>query len=357
MNRVEPPVPATAVLGPIPRERPSDRLVVSPSTARNTALDFTKGALVVLMVAYHTLNYFRYDISLLRHLHFLPTSFIFIAGFLITHIYLPKILAGETGVYRRLLVRGLKTLALFAVLNVGVHAVFSSSYNRALGLDVLAANLDAVFLTGEQRASVFGVLLPISYLLMLSALLLRMAKALPLALPVVATGFCLGCAMLAWHGRLTFNLDLVSMGVLGMVAGFIPRAVLDRSARHGLVFVVAYLAYSVAIRYWYPTYLINTLGVALSLCLLYAVGRRIAASHFVARQLTLLGNYSLLSYLVQIAVLQALFRLSRIADRFEVGVLLPFILTVLITLLVVHAVARLRKHHGITDRAYQLVFA
>lgn len=312
---------------------------------------------MLIMVAYHTLNYFRYDVRILRHLHFLPTSFIFIAGFLITHIYLPQTRAPDTRVYRRLFGRAVKTLVLFIALNLVVHTLFRTSYNRHLGLGVLAANLEAVFVTGDQRAAVFGVLLPIAYLLLLSVGLLRVARVVPLSLPLVAGTVFVTCATLAWHGRLTFNLDLVSMGLLGMAAGLLGQTRLERLTQPLPAMAFAYVAYSLAIHVWYPTYLINTIGVGLSLLLLYAVGRRLAIGRWAVDQVTLLGNYSLFSYLVQIAVLQALFRLNRGAGWLDGAVLGPLAVTVIATLAAAQGMDAARRRSVRVDRAYRLVFA
>ena len=73
----------------MPPARPAQGAV---EKSRNSALDFTKGALVLFMVLYHSLNYFRLDRGgpYLTYLRFLSPSFIFISGFLITHIYRSK---------------------------------------------------------------------------------------------------------------------------------------------------------------------------------------------------------------------------------------------------------------------------
>ncbi|HZL42263.1 MAG TPA: hypothetical protein VFD66_03165, partial [Verrucomicrobiae bacterium] len=80
----------------------------SSSRERNAALDFAKGALVLCMVVYHSFNYFHHDRDVLRYLHFLPSSFIFIAGFLITNVYLARYDIGDSRLHRRLFVRGAK---------------------------------------------------------------------------------------------------------------------------------------------------------------------------------------------------------------------------------------------------------
>jgi peptidoglycan/LPS O-acetylase OafA/YrhL len=331
--------------------------VESPVFERNAALDFAKGGLVLCMVAYHSINYFRYDVQLLRHLHFVPSSFIFIAGFLLTHVYLPKMRAGDAQAYRRLFVRGLKVLILFTVLNVIVQAVFQTSYNRRLGLDVFIAQLDTIFLTGERRAAVFGVLLPISYLLLVSSVILRVVRRWPWALHALAVAAFALCVALEQRGLLTFNLELLSMGLIGMVVGFAPKRWLDRLAVNLSALVVIYVAYFAATHVWYPSYLINAVGVALSLLLLYAVGQRIGSRGLIARNAALIGNYSLLSYLVQIAVLQFLFRLSRATGVMERDLVVPFLATILVTFALIKAVNFARVRSSAADRTYKFVFA
>ena len=324
---------------------------------RDAALDFAKGGLVLCMVAYHTLNYFHHDLFLLRQLHFLPPSFIFIAGFLITSVYLPRIRRGDTSAYRRLLVRGLKLFVLFVALNVIVQTLCQTSYNRNLGLGALVGQLDTVLLTGEHRATVFGVLLPISYLLLVSAALLRIARATPYALAAIAAGTFVLCAVLERQGLLFFNLDLLSMGLLGLVAGFVGKAQLDRLGANLTALTPAYLAYALAICYWYPAYLLNTVGVTLALLLLYALGRRFANRGFLGRMVTLAGAYSLWSYLVQIAALQILFRLTRHSGALADAILTPLAVTVVITLAAVKALDYARAHSRAATRAYRFVFA
>lgn len=309
------------------------------------------------MIVYHTINYFRYDPNLLRHIHFLPPSFIFIAGFLITHLYLPKISAGDDQVPKRLLSRGLKTFALFLSLNIAIQWLVGSSYNRKLGLDSFINRIDVILLTGEGRAAVFGVLLPISYVLLVAAALLRIRSFAPHALHAAALLTCPVCIVLAHYGRLVLNLDLLSMGMLGTAAGFIPRHQLDRVARHLWLFVIAYAGYSVAVRFQYPTYLMNILGVSLSVLLLYSIGLRYTRRDVISANLTLLGNYSLFSYLVQIAVLQLLFRSAQALGFATTDVLLPLALTLVITTGAAHAAHFLRKRVSSADRLYRAVFA
>src|SRR6267154_2261480 len=78
-------------------------------TNRNPALDFTKGALVLIMVLYHWINYF-YGPHDNRYLRFLTPSFICITGFLISNIYLSKYDISDPRLPKRLFQRGAKIL-------------------------------------------------------------------------------------------------------------------------------------------------------------------------------------------------------------------------------------------------------
>src|SRR5258708_615613 len=102
---------------------PGATVKIVPPTSRKpqriAALDFTKGALVLIMVVYHWLNYFyRPQGDVYKYLRFLTPSFIFITGFLVSNVYLSKYGVTDPRLPRRLIQRGLKILGVFVVLNV-----------------------------------------------------------------------------------------------------------------------------------------------------------------------------------------------------------------------------------------------
>src|SRR5215475_7529793 len=100
--------------------RGESRAQARPGAAqRIAALDFTKGALVLIMVLYHWLNYFHGPYGdIYKYLRFLTPSFIFISGFLITNVHLSKYEITDSRLPKRLFRRGLKILAVFLALNV-----------------------------------------------------------------------------------------------------------------------------------------------------------------------------------------------------------------------------------------------
>src|SRR5277367_704460 len=147
---------------------------------RIAALDSTKGALVLIMVLYHWVNYFiGPQWEYYRYLRFLTPSFIFITGFMISNVYLSKYDATDPRLAKRLFVRGLKLLAIFVVLNAArAFVVPLLSIGGLAGNPLNLNNLVAVYITGNVMATTgkvvaFHILVPISYLLLLSAILLR----------------------------------------------------------------------------------------------------------------------------------------------------------------------------------------
>src|ERR1700674_2649874 len=146
--------------------------------ARISALDFTKGALVLIMVLYHWLNYFVASYGFFyRYLRFLTPSFIFIAGFLISNVYLSRYQVSGTKLPGRLAARGLKILAVFIVLNVGIGVLVLNPQTGGRGVFELFTGDGAIsiFLVssngvpGGAKTAAFYILVPIGYLFLLSA--------------------------------------------------------------------------------------------------------------------------------------------------------------------------------------------
>src|SRR5690348_5413104 len=89
MHRSGEAIPMTVVAPSLPVSNPP------VASVRDTALDFTKGLLVLFMVLYHWANYFLgfnfgpegkyYD-----YLRFLTPGFIFITGFMISYVLLQR---------------------------------------------------------------------------------------------------------------------------------------------------------------------------------------------------------------------------------------------------------------------------
>ena len=333
---------------------------------RIPALDFTKGSLVLIMVLYHWLNYFyagqaKWDVF--RYLRFLTPSFIFITGFLVSNIYFAKYGIASRRLPARLAERGLKLLGVFAVLNIfrtlllprGARLQLISehlSLRSLVNIYVIGTDLGG----GQGKAVAFYILVPIGYLLILAALLLIGAKRWrPLFYWVF--GVCLlGLSILDFAHLNSANLQLLTIGLLGLLLGYVPIGRISRFVDHPWIVIAAYACYLGAITIWNVIYLLQIVGVCLSLMLIYMVGSSQALRGMTQNQVILLGQYSLLGYIAQIAVLQILYQAFRHSDMSVRAVQwISFVSAVLLTILIVRATNSLRRVRMV-DGFYRAIF-
>jgi len=336
----------------------------SPKALRISALDFTKGALVLIMVLYHWVNYFiGLEWAYYRYLRFLTPSFIFVTGFMISNVYLSKYDAADPRLSRRLFTRGLKLLTIFLVLNLARTLIVP-----ALGTGVVLGNLQdirnifAVFLSGNVPAVggkliSFAILVPISYLLMLSGVLMLPYRFYRYTFHVVCVFFLLSIVVLGFIGAQSSNLELITIGMLGVLAGFIPIAAINDFVRHFYILGFTYLCYTIAITIWGVPFSLQLMGVPLSLMVIYLVGISGSESGTVRNEVVLLGKYSLFGYISQIAILQIL---AASLHRVNLGIAalsVSFVAAFSLTIISVEVVDRLRARLVSLDRLYKGVFA
>ncbi len=276
------------------------------TTARIQALDFTKGVLVLFMVLYHWLNYFIGTTNLdYRYLRFLTPSFIFITGFLISHVYLSRHKASDPGVSKRLFTRGAKLLLMFIALNVAREILMSKSSNGTILLYQLSVgNLRDIFVVGNVPVAAgkivaFSILIPISYVLMLSAGLLSIYRHFRYAFHATFALFLLCIVIQSLRGSRSPNLELVAIGLLGVLVGLIPDPKLNHFVRHPYLFVSSYLAYLLTISVWNVTFVLLIVGVCLTLWGIYLLGLKDAPGSWIQGRIILLGRYSLFGYIAQ----------------------------------------------------------
>ena len=337
----------------------------SPAKAeRISALDFTKGALVLIMVLYHWINYFiGGDWPYYRYLRFLTPSFIFVTGFMISNVYLSKYKATDPRLPKRLFTRGLKLLAIFVALNTARTYIAP-----ALGTAAASENLPdtstifSIFVSGNSqivgdKLVSFSILVPISYLLMLAAALMIPHRFFKYTFHAACAFFFLSALALGLSGAASANLELVSIGMMGVLAGFAPMAAVNHFVRHPFLLGLAYVCYTAAITIWGVPFLMQVVGVPLSLMVIYLVG--ISGNGFAAvrSEVILLGKYSLFGYISQIAILQTLAASLR---HFHFGFALlagSFLAAFTLTIISVEILDRLRTRTATVNRLYKAVFA
>ncbi len=340
--------------------RDIQRTATPAAATRIAALDFTKGALVVFMVVYHWINYF---IGLqwphYQYLRFLTPSFIFIAGFMISNVYLSKYDASDPRLARRLFGRGLKLIAIFLVLNVARMWLLPILSHRSVAPALLDSRaLLATFVTGDFTSKVvaFYVLVPIAYLLMLSAPLM-------LSLRVFRYSFHAAClilfgaiAVLDVYGRKGPNLEMVAIGMLGLLAGFSPISAINRAIQHPYALVSAYFFYTIAITAWGVPYPLEVVGTCLSVMIIYLVGTMDGKLNRIRDEVSLLGKYSLWGYISQIVILQFLQAGFRHLSLGSAGLAVSFAAALTLTVIAVEIVHRGRSKAEGIDTLYRAVF-
>ena len=332
------------------------------SSPRISALDFTKGALVLIMVLYHWLNYFG-GLHDNRYLRFLTPSFIFITGFLLSNVYFAKYDLNNPQLRRRLATRGLKILAIFIALNAIIAMLSGGFANMKLFMvQLFTSSAVRVFVTGNVVVSGLGkgvafyILVPISYLLIFSSGLVAVCRFYKYAAHAVCAACLLCILLLHLNGVESSNLDLLTIGLLGVVAGYAPITAINALVQHPLLLALSYLLYVGAITVWNVIYPLQIVGVCLSLMILYLLGQGDETGK-VQRRIILLGKYSLFGYISQIAILQVLRRVFRSTDAGAAVLMVSFVLAFVLTLLSVEFVDRARRESTGVDRVYKWVFA
>jgi peptidoglycan/LPS O-acetylase OafA/YrhL len=330
------------------------------SRGRLQAIDFTKGALVIFMVIYHALNYSTQLELGFRYLAFLPPSFIFITGFLIAFVYFPRPRGRDAATSGRMVVRGLKLLVLFTVLNVLGTLVSTRNYNgQPMHLKSFFAHWQEIYFSGAGTMAAFEVLLPIAYILLLGPLLLWLSRQGRWTVPALAVLTIPVLAGLeANRSGVPVNAAMMSAGLLGAALGLLPQASFDQLGRWWVVPPVLYaILAGLAHDRMGERFLLQLSAATLSVAALFGIGARFQKTAWLMDRFTMLGNYSLLAYIVQIAFLQILVRLLGRPEPASLDFLLLLSATLLVTVLAAELTDWLRTASSWVDRAYRLVFA
>lgn len=326
------------------------------ASARNVALDFTKGFLVLLMVVYHWANYFiGVEGNVYKYLRFLTPSFIFISGFIVANIYLAKYDIQDLRLPSRLAIRGLKIIAVFVGLNAIVGSLlpdFGSNWQLS---QMLVQRFLGTTAPGVKDAA-FPVLVPIGQLLLLSAVLVFAYRFSRYVVHVICIIAFATVILLQVSNIYNMNAELIAIGLLGMVLGMIPLPKLIGIIYRPVILTAAYVLFDVAVHFWGAAYLLQVVGVCLNVAVIYLVGASRWVDNWAGRVVVLLGKYSLFGYISQIAILQILRRtitMESTSFRFAIS----FIAAMLLTIWSVQLLNVFRRKSSAVDSGYKLVFA
>lgn len=330
----------------------------SATAGRIAAFDFVKGALVLLMVLYHWLNYYiGTHWGGYRYIRFLTPSFIFISGFLVSYVSLGAYAVDHARFRRRLFSRGAKLLIMFVALNVLAGVTIGERLDlRDSDPSTVLATIYAVFFSGDGRAA-FDILVSIAYFLMLVPVVVAVARRLQLPLVAIACAVLAGVVIWGFVAHANPHVEMLAIGLLGLAAGERKASVFDAGRHRPMILMLAYLLYLWAVTRWNVIFPLQVVGVFLSLLTIYSAGDAWGTHRRIPHEIVLLGQYSLLSYVVQIAVLRFLRVALRPFDAAGAAVALPLIVTVVATLAIIETADRLRRRSRAFDRLYRTAFA
>jgi hypothetical protein len=298
-----------------------------------------------------------------KYLRFLTPSFIFITGFMISNVYLSKYAVTDSRLRKRLFTRGFKLLAIFVALNLSRIVI-----GPVLGAGVVVKNmLDpshmfAVFVSGNlpvggEKLASFSILVPISYLLMFSGMLMLPFRLYRYTFHLVCLLLLLSIATLGWTGARSYNLEFIAIGLLGVVTGFTSIERINHVVRHSYLLALVYLCYVVAITFWDAPFLLLVVGVFLSVAVIYLAGASGSEFNSAGREVILLGKYSLFGYISQIAILQIMAVSFRRLNLGIAGLAISFLAAFALTVASVDVIDRARARLANVDRVYKALFA
>jgi len=312
-----------------------------------------------LMVLYHWFNYFVSVEGLdYRYIRFITPSFVFLAGFLVTNLLATRVGASASSLWLRLSLRGIKLLVFFTLLNAGVGLLLPGAGLRGTtGLVGFSSTLPATYLTGKESVAVFWVLVPISYTLLVAGILQKASAwwSFPFLAPVGV--LFVAASALVLSGLQLPMIELIGSGLLGLILGYVLARRLHLLRRWWPWLAVGYPLHLAAITLLGVPYLLQLVSVCLNLWLLYCVAQWQLTIPIASRITPLLGQYTLMGYVGQIAILQLLVRGARSVDLGRAELPLSLFAALFLTIAAIAVTDVLRRRIRIVDLSYRLVFA
>jgi peptidoglycan/LPS O-acetylase OafA/YrhL len=331
---------------------------MSAAEGRDDHLDALKGFLVMVMVAYHAMNYFSSaSAQAYGYLRFVNGSFVFLSGFAIAYLQAGRSANASTPLNAsRLLWRGLRLLLLFTALNLLLGAFGLTSYRNArFGVESFVADAWHVYGVGDSNAMAFRILVPIAYTVMLAPLLLSGARWRG-ALAIIV--FVLAGIYTTTGWPFAPNVFFLLIGLVGVSCGALTGPWMADSPPSPWPVIVLGAGACVLLMNWLSgNVLAYCLGIAALLKCVYDASRHVGSNNTFSRMLMQTGKYSLLCYVAQIALLHLL-RLALRQTQFEMthDLLLASLLTAAAMVLLSNIVAHLRQRSRWANTAYRAVF-
>jgi hypothetical protein len=165
------------------------------------------------------------------------------------------------------------------------------------------------------------------------------------------------CAIPSPQAEPSANLALLSAGLIGVILGGVSASVLVAMGRHWYVAVAVYLGYLAFSQLLWQSPFDQLLNAFLALAAIFSLCAAIGTSAFFGRELLIMGRYSLVAYILQIAVLQVLARVFGRLKPFSQLFFLQMLGVLLLMIVVVEGLQWTRRRAPWVDASYRFVFA
>ena len=258
---------------------------------------------------------------------------------------------------QRLLIRSVKLIILFTLLNTCVHLLVKKNYNGVdFALKYFYGNLYEVFIWGSKSIAAFEILLPIAYTLAVGGILVFLVRSKALLGAVVCIVFVLSFSV----EDLPFNLKFLNLGLGGVIYGCLRQEGLNENTKRLLALitgavVAAYMTTVTVIDQ--DNLVIYFVGVCSVVQCISMAAEKGIHGYGLAPVLKLFGKYSLLSYLLQILFLQCLIRLIGREASGIVSITAAILSTNIFLYFILSGVSLLRGRYQLVRVAYQMAFA
>lgn len=340
---------------------------------RIESIDFIKGVLLVFMTIIHVERLFIEEIGFTAEIQplirFTTRAFIVFSGFVISYHYYDKWLQSSREVGKRLVFRGIKLCLLFLLLNLALIACFKIlKPGMHLGANSIISN--PLFAFGvSSTVATFEILLPISYMLILSPLvLLALQKGWGQTTLVVL--LLLFPLMNLLELTSFYNLQLVCYGMVGILGGeFLKRRQssltwFKEGWRSGAaVTFVLFLFYLTLSKVGSKNVHMSVVGGLFHMCwivaamtFLFRASAVIERFKFLHRNVVDFGRYSLFIYIVQITSLRVIGLLDLPFSGWSL-ITVVFCLNLAIVWTALRLLMALTRTYGSANRVYKVIFA
>lgn len=323
---------------------------------RDLNLDFVKGFLVICMVMYHTITYFTnagYDGT--KYIRFVTGSFIFISGYIVAVYYQKKFEINKKKICERLEVRGLKLLSLFTFINIAINVLGIQSHKLIFyNIESYLTSLYSVYIEGNSIYAVFQIIVPISYLLLLSPILLIFQKWRKTIIIVISILLTVHVAL----GIASFNLYGLLIGLAGFSVGLTRINHVKYGIKFKSIIIIVFCITVLMFKYFDRNIISYAIGIMIILKLVYDFSKTQDLSRHFNKLIVLLGQYSLVAYFTQILFLQCIYQ-TFITRRFNFGyeAITIFIITNFFLILLCLLLDLLRRNFRLLDKSYKLIFS